>query len=221
MSLRNLICIVLLLATLPFSLMAKEEKEYYESGEIKAEKNYEGNQLHGPSREYYKTGELKEESTYDRGKLVSQKTYRVDGQQEYSMYYDERNRKIETVVKFHPSGKKFRENTMINGKREGWEKEYYPSGKIRAERHYENGKKEGEARGYYSNGNVQGDWRFKNGVPTAATIYYPTGQKHLVHSFKDGRIHGETKEFDKNGEIMATRIYKNDRMVKRVRKKGW
>lgn len=219
MPLQKLIWLVLLLSMVSISAPAKEVKEYYESGELKEEKNIENGAPHGPARVFYKSGSLKEEATYDRGKLLSKKSFRPDGKDEYSMYYDERGRKVETETKFYASGKKFRENTLINGKLEGWEKEYYPNGKLRAERHYVAGKKEGEARGYYQNGNVQGDWYFKNGVPSAATIFYPTGEKHLVHKFKDGRIHGETKEYDKKGEVMAIRMYKDDRMVERRRVK--
>jgi len=196
---------------------AKKEDSFYNDGQAQFVYSYKDNKLHGITREYYPSGELKVESSYEEGQLLNEKYYRLDGQIEYNLIIKDGVR-YETLRKFHPSGKLFRKRHLVNGKQSGLEKEYYPTGKIKAERTYKNGKKQGMAKGYYDNGQVQGAWEFDKGVPVAATIFYPSGEKHLVHEFKNGRIHGITKEYDKKGRLKARRHYKNDRLIKRVRK---
>jgi uncharacterized protein len=168
-------------------------------------------------KEFYDTGELKNEKVYVEGKLEKEKRFRIDGRVEYEMYYDG-HKKIEKEAQFYASGELFRERTRIDGLMEGIEKDYYPSGKLKAERNYVSGKRSGKAQGFYENGQVQGDWRFVEGAPVSATIYHPNGQKNMVHEFSDGKLNGWTKEYDVKGKLVAERLYKDDKMVKRVRK---
>ncbi|MDM8546161.1 toxin-antitoxin system YwqK family antitoxin [Candidatus Venteria ishoeyi] len=199
------------------AVLAKEEIKKYPSGAVHFIYNYDGNRRHGVSKEFHENNNLKTEFFYEKGKLTAEKRYRQDGQIEYEFTY-KRNKKHEVVREFHSSGKLFRERHLVGGIQEGMEKEYAPDGKLKAERTYIGGKKNGSAKGYFRNGRVQGDWTFKNGVPIAATIFYSTGEKYLVHEFSDGKIDGVSKEYNKKGKLQAKRYYKNDKLVKRVRK---
>jgi len=196
----------------------EQSKEYYESGALQFEYNYLDGKLHGKSKEFYETGELKAELVYKEGKLDSKKEFLKNGKPTYEMSRDKDNKKIEKILEYYQQGELFRERHLVNGRREGLEKEFYRDGTIKAERNYVKGKKEGSARGFHRNGNLQGDWVFENDLPVKATIYYRDGKVWLEHKhFEDGRLNGVSKEYDKNGNVMAKRYYENDKMVKRVR----
>ncbi len=179
--------------------------------------------MHGLTKEFYETGELKAEHTYKSGKLIAQKKFRRNGSLEYEMKYNKEGNKIETQIEYYQTSELFRQRNLINGKREGLEIEYYRNGQKKAERNYKNGRKEGSAKGFHINGNVQGDWIFEHGEPAMATIFYSTGEKWLLHTDFDrkGMLNGVTKEYNKEGQLMALRYYENNGMIKRRRITGW
>ncbi|HHB91741.1 MAG TPA: hypothetical protein ENK59_00825 [Thioploca sp.] len=214
--------VILLTIVLIVSVFAAEEKKYYDNGSVQFEYSYRSGQLHGLTKEYYETGELKAEHEYRSGKLISKRRFRRNGDLEYELKYED-GQKIEYKIEYYPTGERFRQRTLINGKREGLEIEFHRNGKKKAERNYIADKKEGSAKGYYINGRLQGDWLFKNGEPVSATIFYSTGEKWLVHSnFDDkGRLNGKSKEYEKDGTLKAIRYYKNNVMEKRRRVSRW
>jgi len=221
---RLLTQIVLLAVMFLFSVMVQSEvKEIlYESGALQFEYQKKKGKLHGISKEYYETGEIKAELTYRKGKLVAKKTYLRNNDLEYELKY-ENGKKLETRNEYYVTSEAFRRRTYIDGKREGLEIEYYRDGTTKAERNYINGKKKGSARGYYINGKLMGDWFFENDEPISATLFYKTGEKWIVHKYfdKKGRIDGVSKEYDKAGKLMALRTYKENDMFKRERVGAW
>lgn len=203
--------------------MAQDIKqEYYDDGKtVRYEYSYSDGQLNGLSKEFYETGELKAEMQYRSGKLIAKKQFLRDGRLEYDMKIVE-DKRHETEFEYYQTGELFRQRQLVNGVREGLEKEYYTSGKTKAERNYKSGKRHGAARGYHRNGNLQGDWEFVDGLPVQAIIYYSSGEKWLVHpNFKDGNLHGESKEYDKEGDLIAERIYEDGTMIERRRRTGF
>lgn len=193
MYVKKLCGLLLALMLLPLATWAEIQKEFYESGELKAEK------------------------TITDGRLTAEKRYRIDSQIEYEMYY-EGKKKVEKEYQYYATGELFRKQQRVSGLMEGWETDLYPSGKIKAKRHYVGGKKNGKAQGFYENGQVQGDWEFKDGAPVDATIYHPNGEVYLKHKFKEGKLNGWTEEYNIKGKHIARRLYKDDRMVKRDRR---
>ncbi len=174
------------------------------------------------TKEYYDTGELKAETTYKQGKIESKRTFLKNGKLERETKYLE-DKKYETRIEYYTTGELFRERQLLDDKLEGLEKEYYPNGKVKAERNYKEGKRHGNAMGYYMNGNLQGDWEFEEGVPVKATLFFSTGEKWLEHTDFDkfGRLNGVSKEYDKEGNFVARRYYKDDIMVKREPVRKW
>ncbi len=214
--------VTLLTIILITSVFAVDEKKYYENGTVQFEYSYRSGQLHGLTKEFYETSELKAEHEYRAGKLVSKRRFRRNGDLEYELKYED-GQKIEYKIEYHPTGERFRQRTLINGKREGLEIEFHRNGKKKAERNYIADKKEGSAKGYYINGRLQGDWLFENGEPVSATIFYSTGEKWLVHSDFDsqGRLSGSSREYEKDGTLKAIRYYENNVMVQRRRVSRW
>ncbi|OQW96000.1 MAG: hypothetical protein BWK79_00400 [Beggiatoa sp. IS2] len=176
----------------------------------------------GTTKEYYETGELKAEVTHKQGKVESKKEFLKNGKLEGETRYLD-DKKHETRIEYYSTGELFRERQLIDGRLEGLEKEYYQNGKLKAERNYKNGKRHGNAIGYYSNGNLQGDWQFEAGVPVKATIFFSSGEKWLEHTAfdKEGRLNGVSKEYDKEGNWIAKRYYKDDIMIKRKSVTRW
>ncbi len=214
--------ILLTIMLVASSAFAADEKKYYDNGTIQFEYSYRSGQLHGLTKEFYETGELKGEHEYRAGKLVNKRNFRRNGDLEYELKYED-GQKIEYKIEYHPTGERFRQRTLINGKREGLEIEFHRNGKKKAERNYIADKKEGSAKGYYINGRLQGDWLFENGEPVSATIFYSTGEKWLVHSDFDskGRLNGSSKEYEKDGNLKAIRYYKDNDMEQRRRVSRW
>ncbi|RKZ39619.1 MAG: hypothetical protein DRQ49_10975 [Gammaproteobacteria bacterium] len=194
------------------------EKYYESSGNLQFEYEYHNGKLHGTTKEYYESGEIKAELIYKKGRLTAKKQFRRNGDLEYELKY-KNGKKLETKIEYYSTGEPFRQRIFIDGKREDLEIEYYKDGQTKAERNYVNGKKEGSARGYYTNGRLQGDWLFKNDEPISATLFYKTGEKWINHNYFDnkGRLNGVSKEYNKEGKLMALRYYQNNDMVKRKR----
>lgn len=219
----------LILILLSFSAYTQQElkreikKEFYETGALRSEQSYLGDQLDGTSIEYYESGQIKGKKIYEHGKLISESDFKARGDLVYEMKYDIKGNKVETLIGYYPTGELHTVRTLVNGKQEGSEVEYYRLDmQKKAERNYRNGKKHGQAKGYHSNGNLQGDWEFIDGQPIAATIYYRTGEKWLIHHFEDGKLNGVTEEYDKGGHLIAERVYKDDKLIERRRvRKGW
>jgi antitoxin component YwqK of YwqJK toxin-antitoxin module len=199
-----------------------ETEKYYDNGVLQFKYSYRDGKLDGTTEERYETGELKAEHEYQKGKLIGKTEFRRNGDFKYVLKY-EGTKKIETRRKFYPTGERFREWTLVNGKIEGLEIDYYRNGKKKAERHYKNGKRHGSAKGFHINGKEQGDWIFENGEPVFATLFYSTGEKWLIHKDFDskGRLNGSSKEYDKEGNLVAIRYYVNNDMVKRKRINPW
>ncbi|HDN26260.1 MAG TPA: toxin-antitoxin system YwqK family antitoxin [Thioploca sp.] len=219
---RVLFAVLLALSVTAQSQQPETIETHYESGALQSVKSYRGSKLHGITKEFYETGEIKAELLYRVGKLFAKKAFRRDGNLEYELKYED-GKKQETQIAYYATGELFRQHTLINGQREGLEYDYYRDGQTKAERNYENGKKEDSARGFHSNGKLQGDWIFENGEPVFATIFYRSGEKWLIHSVfnKKGQLDGVSKEYDKEGDLMAVRYYENNDMVKRVRVNRW
>lgn len=199
-----------------------KDKEYYDSGALHFEYSRLNNRLHGTTKEYYETGELKAEMIYKEGKLESKKEFLRNGRLKYELRITG-GKRYETEIEYYRTGELFRERHLVNGVREGLEIEYYKNGKKKAERRYEAGKKEGNSKGYHSNGNLQGDWEFENGVPVKATIYYRSGEKWLEHVAFDerGNLNGVSYEYDKEGNLIARRYYDDNQMLRRERIQNW
>lgn len=201
---------------------SREEKSYYDNGSVHFVYHYVDEKLEGVTKEYYDSGELKAEIVYKQGKVESQKEFLKNGRLERETRYLD-DKKHETRIEYYSTGELFRERQLIDGILEGIEKEYYQNGKLKAERNYQNGKRHGSAVGYYANGNLKGDWEFDAGVPVKATIFFSSGEKWLEHTDfdKEGRLNGISKEYDKKGNFVAKRYYKDDIMIKRERVKKW
>jgi antitoxin component YwqK of YwqJK toxin-antitoxin module len=92
---RLLTALLLVLAlTSPYSVLAEVKKVHYDSGNLKAEWNYENGMLQGISKSYHENGSLKSEANFKDGKQEGiTKLYDEDGNLEAEVNY--KNGKLE------------------------------------------------------------------------------------------------------------------------------
>ena len=172
---------------LHYTLELREEKEYYDSGELQYTSNYVDDLKQGEWKEYYKSGELKSTANYvnsklqgewkryyDSGELESTENY-VDGlaQGEYKYYWE--------------SGELNRTATYVDGLVQGEAKFYYESGELERTVNYVNSKLQGEAKFYYESGELKSTVNYVDGLKQGELIsYYESGEKEYTVNYVDG-----------------------------------
>jgi len=156
----------------------KTKKEYYSTGELKAEYKISDNKKHGDYKEYYRDGKLKVDAYYSEGKL--------DGMIKF--YYD--NEQVKWQVNY------------TNGKENGHYKKYSKNGKLIEKLYYENGVREGLARRYYLNGKLKREVDYENGINNGYyKEYYKDGQLKF-HSISVNDTTKFYREFSEKGNII-------------------
>jgi antitoxin component YwqK of YwqJK toxin-antitoxin module len=161
-------------------------REYYESGRIKAECTYRVNKLEGMSTVYYENGKMSYKCNYADGKK--------DGL--CKSFYDNGNIKYEYEYK--------------KGKFDGSVKKYYKNYKIAAEWDYREGKRQGLTTSYNKNGSLKAEWSYKNDQLDGITrIYYDKGGIEYIDTYKDG-YQINRKAYDRRGKFEFEQEYPHD-----------
>jgi uncharacterized protein len=184
-------------------------KDFYSSGELRAEGVYRENRRTGKWLFYFKNGTREQEGSYLRGL--------PDGY--WKWYYDD--------------GSLLREESYFNGREDGEMIEYDKEGNIIAKGDFINGEKEGEwfyavadhkEQGSYQTGLRTGKWEFfytnevlkfegefSQGLPNGKQkYYYENGELKEERYYEKGVREKNWKKYDEEGNIVMTIIYKND-----------
>ncbi len=113
-------------------------KEYYESGELKAQYQFIDEKKQGIYKEYYKTGELKSESVYKNDNIIGPvKYYNTSGILEYDS-------KGDYYRMYYECGAVKEEGIKKKSGYQGLWKEYYECGSLKAQGEYKDGIKQGK-----------------------------------------------------------------------------
>ncbi len=166
---RNLSCkiwiatLLTFLVSSPVLSSAEVKKEYYPSGELKAETNYQNGKKEGIVKWYYENGQLQLQAYLKNGKPEGiYKTYYRNGQLSVEVNY--KNGWMEGIEKrYYESGQLQYEINWKNHMRNGISKFYYRNGQLMDEENYKNDKQEGIHKGYYRNGQIKYIETYKNG----------------------------------------------------------
>ncbi len=185
---RHLFIIIFLLC---LTSCKDNRKEYYPTGELKAEYQVKDDQLHGRVKEYYKNGKLKEEAFYENGELEGIK----------KVYY--KNGKLDYETEFR------------NGQENGFHRDYNEEGILIAEGYFKNGKQDSITTYYFPDGQIESETMYKNNLPNGNfREYYPSGQLLMYAIIRnDTTIYYEkyTKEGDLKEEYRLISIeFEND-----------
>ncbi|MCI5054994.1 MAG: hypothetical protein MRY83_02735 [Flavobacteriales bacterium] len=190
-------------------------KEYYSTGELRAEGTYKGGLRVGVWVFYHLNGKVEQKGKYDAAGRPSGdwKWYYDNGavQREESFYA---GKEEGTLIEYNDTGRVISQGEYLDGEREGeW---FYQMGDYREEGKYQGGQRVGEWKHYYlSNDEVSFKGSYEDGIPNGKHIYYfPSGKKMLEGKYEFGNKHGEWKRYNDIGEITLTIFYKDGIEVK-------
>ncbi len=208
-----------------------EWKEFYPNGNIKSEKTYKDDLMHGYYKEYDSRGKLILTMLYENGSIVKSSVddapdieivnrYDSDGNLIYSGPYREKipvgvhreygkDGKVINAYIYNDNGLLLSEGIVneagnFNGK---W-KDLYPDGKTQAEGQYIENRKTGAWKFYNQSGKIEQTGSFNSGRPDGLwKWYYESGQLLREEEYFQGRRDGATTEYSENGEIITQGQY--------------
>jgi len=161
----------------------------------------------GAWKEFFITGELKAEGNYKDDIKVGKWTYYfANGKTEQTGKYDEKGKLTGKWVWYYPSGEILREENYLNGLADGTMTEFTEDGGIIAEGEFIEGEEEGqwiyETGGYREEGNYafglrQGVWK----------RFYPDGTLQFEGEFIEDNPNGTHKYYWDNGKLKEENEY--------------
>lgn len=205
--------------------------EFYPGGNIKVEKNYRNDQLHGYYKEYDERGKLLVTLLYEDGRVTGTD---IDAGEDIEIVnrYDENGRlkfsgpfKEGIPVGIHReynqdgsvSGAKiYNDNGLLisegivdeSGNRNGAWKDFSPEGIVIAEGVYYENRRTGTWKFYSSTGRLEQAGSYSNGrIDGTWRWYYPEGELLREEDYYQGRRDGNLTEFTRAGEVIAQGNY--------------
>jgi uncharacterized protein len=206
-------------------------KEFYPNGNIRVEKTFKDNMLHGYYKEYDVKGNLSLTMLYDNGAIVKSNVedqpdieivnkYDNNGKLIYSGPY---RSKVPVGVHrdFGPDGKVinskiYNDNGLLlsegivdeAGKYNGKWKDYFPNGKIVAEGQYTDSRRTGLWKFYSPGQKVEQVGYYNNGRPDGMWKWYYENDSLLrEEEYFQGLRDGAYTEYSRSGEIIAKGQY--------------
>lgn len=206
-------------------------KDFYQSGNIKTERSYKDDMLHGYYKEYDNRGKLTITMLYDNGAIVKS---RVEDEPDIEIVnkYDNDNRLIYsgpyrnkipvgTHREYSKSGQVsnafiYNDNGLLlsegivdeSGNFNGQWKDYYPDGKVKAEGTYVDSKRTGIWKFYNSQSKVEQIGSYSNGRPDGLwKWYYENGSVLREEEYFQGERDGVYTEYSPDGDIIAQGQY--------------
>jgi YD repeat-containing protein len=193
----------------------------------------------GPWKEYYQTGELRAEGEYlDGARYKKWKFYFKDGSIEQHGAYLAGGKPHGMWKWYYEDGDILREEYFRNGKEDGEILEYDEDGNVVVKGYYINGLEDGEWTiisgkykevGKFIEGMRYGEWKhyyldteelafegsFIDGLPDGKhTYYYDNGKKMLQGKYQAGLKEGVWKRFNRDGILILTNEYEGGQNVR-------
>jgi len=189
-------------------------KEYYKTGELKAEGRYEDNLKIGNWKYYYRDGNLEQTGDYRRGMPEGIWTWYYPNQQVWREEEYLAGREDGPSVEYSDSGAVIAQGEYIDGFKEG--KWFFELNDHRAEGTYFEGLRNGEWRHYFLNSDqLRFKGTFENGLATGTHVYYyPNGQVKRRGSYSAGEKDGLWEYFTEGGNRIITIDYEEGKEVR-------
>ncbi len=161
----------------------------------------------GPWKEFYQTGELRAEGAYKKGVREGEWVfyYKDEKEEQRGSYF---KGKPDGDWKWtYNNGITWREESFIDGLEEGLAIEYNDTGKVVSKGNYMSGEREGDwiidlgdhrEEGSYVAGQQNGTWK----------AYYPSGKLKYEGKYEQGLESGKYTEYYENGQIQVVGIFK-------------
>ncbi|MCD9853411.1 hypothetical protein LUD75_01750 [Epilithonimonas sp. JDS] len=186
---KKLLFIILILNYLVACSQGKENKTYYENGNLK-EHNYldENGEVTGEWKAYYESGKLLKTGNIENGKLEG----------EVKEYYENGN--LMSITNY--------QNGLENGE---W-KYYNENGTLNFIMNAKNGIKHGEFK-HYLDGKLETIDIYVNGERTNGKEFHKNGKLLSEGSYKDGKEDGEWRYYNDKGKLVSIGNYQNGKKV--------
>ncbi|MEG9320917.1 toxin-antitoxin system YwqK family antitoxin [Fusobacterium varium] len=118
------------------------------------------------------------------------------------------------VISKYDNGSLFSEYNYINGRLNGFFKEYYENGQLLSEGNYKDDELEGILRYYYENGQLLSEGNYKDDeLEGILKYYYENGQLEREENYKNGNRDGLLKEYSEAGELKAEKYFKPIKLI--------
>lgn len=206
-------------------------KEFYPNGNIKSEKTFKDDLMHGYYKEYDNRGKLVITMLYDNGSIVKSSVedapdieivnrHDADGKLIYSGPY--RNKipvgihrdygkdgKVTNAYVYNDNGLLLSEGIVDEaGNRNGKWKDLYPNGKTQAEGQYTDNRRSGAWKFYNPSGKTEQTGSFNSGRPDGVwKWYYEGGQLLKEEEYFQGKRDGSSSEYSETGELITQGQY--------------
>jgi len=190
-------------------------KEFYSTGELRAEGEYLNGARYKDWKFYHINGELEQKGSYREGGLE---------QGTWKWYYDNKQlRRVEQyrkgkedgdVVEYDRNGKEILVGSYYEGLEDGdWMVEM---GEYKEEGKYTEGLKQGEWKHYYlTNDEVSFEGTYTEGYPDGKhTYFFDNGKKMLEGKYQMGMKQGDWKRYDRDGILVFTIRYRDGETIK-------
>lgn len=188
-------------------------KDFYETGELRANGNYLDNQRSGEWFFYFRNGAIEQKGRFARGRFEGTWTW------------------------YYPDGTIWREENYFGGREDGLFVEYDDQGNVVTKGEYLSGERNGEwiynvgdhsEKGSYILGLREGVWQYffidgtlkyegsyYQGNPDGRhKYYYPSGQLKEDQYYQMGIREKNWKKYDEEGNLIMTITYKNDQEIR-------
>jgi len=221
--LKQLLMLVLLLSIIGCSTTTVNKqhtttynKEYYPSGELRAEIIYYKDKTNGLAKSYYKNGGIK--------KLISFRNDTV--LKNAKSYYDKGEMKEHLIFtngilkEFYKNGNLKREMPFKNKKKHGEEIQYHPNGKIKISLTFVNRVvQDGTYIEYTNNGIVLNELLMKNGRVSISKWFYKSGEISSKMTFDNKGLDGKSivEEYDRSGVLKSKTILNNGKEISSIK----
>lgn len=201
---------------------------YYPNGNVHIRMVYERNRGNGPATLYFENGKIQETGTWKGTRWIGEyKLYYENDTLRQHFFFDSMGRRHGIQYAWWSNGKLMYESPHVNGKQEGWTKEFYEDGNPKSKVFYVNG--------YVATDSVAKNYpplpprkipdpRPRPPVPPAppeknfcdgyATLYNSNQQIAKRGTFKNCKlVEGEERLYDANGLLMQIRMYRDGKYV--------
>ena len=206
-------------------------KDFYPNGDVKSEKTYKDDLLHGYYKEYDNRGKLVLTMLYENGAIVKSRVedepdieivnkHDEEGRLTYSGPY--RNKipvgihrefgkdgKVTNSFIYNDNGLLLSEGIVDEaGNRNGKWKDLYPDGKVQAEGQFTDNRRSGQWKFYNINGKTEQTGSFNNGRPDGLwNWYYDNGNLLKEEEYFQGQRDGSSTEYSITGDVIAAGKY--------------
>jgi uncharacterized protein len=172
--------------------------DYNEVGSLISVYHYSNGEKDGYATVYYPNGKKFYQEKYSQGWLEEVIQFDTLGKTMTPIRFE----KGSGIYKlFHPNGKLYYEQPVVNGVFEGMQKSYYPNGTIMNEVMYKNDQKEGTAKYYHTNGKLSAEGSFLYDLKTGTwKTYEPDGTTEEIEEYDEGQLNGICKYLE-DGKI--------------------